>query len=213
MKRSKESPARSGTQIPQPDRHSALLLIDLQNDFFPGGTLAVPGADTLIPTINAYIRHFSRNGWPILATRDWHPSNHASFREQGGSLPTHCIQGSKGAQFHSDLVLPPGIMVISKGTLPNKDSQSAFEGSSLEERLEDLAVKTLYILGLGPLEGLRNTVNEACRLTFSTIILTDAVPTAHLLGLESSDSSLESPHGFPLRAKSSDIGLTHLLEA
>ncbi|MDH4193699.1 MAG: isochorismatase family protein [Nitrospirota bacterium] len=107
--------------IPQPDEHSALLLVDLQNDFFPGGALAVPEADVLIPLINTYIKHFSRQGFAILATRDWHPANHTSFTEQQGPWPVHCVQGSRGAQFHSDLVMPPGMMVISKGTDPRKD--------------------------------------------------------------------------------------------
>ena len=177
MKLSKDSLSRQGHVIPSPDRHSSLLLIDLQNDYFPGGALAIPGADALIPKINAYIRHFSRNGWPILATRDWHPSNHCSFQEQQGILPLHCVQGSKGAQFHSELVLPPGVMVISKGTRAMKDSSSCFEESSLEERLEDLGTTTLWILGLGAPECLQKTVAEACRLKLITVVFTDAVKT------------------------------------
>src|SRR5918994_5394777 len=113
MKLSKHSSPKDSSRIqtatiPHPDQQSALLLVDLQNDFFPGGALAVPGADALIPLINIYIKHFSRQGWAILATRTWHPANHTSFTEQQGALPAHCIQGSRGAQFHSDLVMPPG---------------------------------------------------------------------------------------------------------
>lgn len=177
MKLSKDSLSSQGLAIPQPGRHSALLLVDLQNDFFPGGALSIPEADGIIPPINGYIRHFSRNGWPILATRDWHPPNHCSFYDQQGSQPHHCVQGSRGAQFHSELVLPPGMMVISKGTHPKKDSSSCFEDSSLEERLEDLGTTTLFILGLGAPECLKKTVAEACRLKLTTVILTDAVKT------------------------------------
>lgn len=187
MKLSKDSLSSRTNAIPQPDRHSALLLVDLQNDFFPGGALSIPEAEVIIPTINSYIRHFSRNGWPILATRDWHPPNHCSFQEQQGPQPNHCVQGSRGAQFHSQLVLPPGMMVISKGTQPKQDSSSCFEGSSLEERLEDLGTKTLYILGLGAPGCLKRTVSEACRLKFKTVILTDAVKT----GLQTSAHSTD----------------------
>jgi nicotinamidase/pyrazinamidase len=148
MRLSKDSDTGPSTpsSIPQPDRQSALLLVDPQNDFFPSGAMSNPEGDNLIPVINAYIKHFSRHGWPILATRDWHSSNHCSFIEQGGLYPPHCVQGSRGAQFHSDLVMPPGMMVISKGTDPKKDSRSGFEGSSLADRLEDLNVKTIFVL-------------------------------------------------------------------
>jgi len=177
MKRSKTSLSGQSVTIPAPDRHSALLLVDVQNDFFPGGALGIPQADGLVSTINACIRHFSQNGWPILATRDWHPPNHCSFHDQQGSLPPHCVQGSKGAQFHSELVLPPGMMVISKGTQPKKDSSSCFEESSLEERLEDLGATALWILGLGTADCLINTVSDACRLKLTTVVLTDAMKT------------------------------------
>lgn len=179
MKLSKQtSPSNSSpsppSAIPQPDQHSALLLVDLQNDFFPGGALAVPGADTIIPIINAYIKHFSRQGWAILATRDWHPANHSSFTEQQGPWPVHGVQGSRGAQFHSDLVLPPGMMVISKGTDPKKDSRSGFDGTSLADRIEDLNVQTLYVLGLPTEHCVKHTVLDGCQQGLRVVLLTDA---------------------------------------
>ncbi len=174
MKRSKDPPS-SQSIIPQPDRQSALLLIDPQNDFFPGGAMGMPESNNLIPVINAYIKHFSRQGWPILATRDWHSPNHCSFAEQGGPHPTHCVQGSRGAQFHSDLVMPPGMMVISKGTDPKKDARSGFEGSSLADRLEDLNAKTIYVLGPATQDCLKQTITDACKLGLQIILLTDAI--------------------------------------
>ncbi len=173
MKLSKDD-SSGQTPIPQPDRQSALLLVDPQNDFFPGGALGIPEGNNLISTINSYIQHFSRNGWPILATRDWHPPNHCSFTEQGGPYPTHCVQGSRGAQFHSDLVMPPGMMVISKGTDVKKDARSGFEGSSLADRLEDLEVKTIFLLGPATQDCLTQTVQAACKLGLQVIILKDA---------------------------------------
>jgi nicotinamidase/pyrazinamidase len=184
MKLSKQaSPSDSSrtqtSNFPQPDQHSALLLVDLQNDFFPGGALAVPGAAALIPLINTYIKHFSRQGWAILATRDWHPANHSSFTEQQGPWPVHCVQGSRGAQFHSDLVLPPGMMVISKGTDPRKDASSGFDGTSLTDRLEDLNIQTLYVLGLPTEHCVKHTVLDGCQGGLRVILLTDATKGGH----------------------------------
>ena len=132
----------------------------------------------LITAINTYIKYFSQNGWTILATRDWHPPNHCSFTEQGGPHPTHCVQGSRGAQFHSDLVMPPGMMVISKGTDAKKDATSGFEGSSLADRLEDLNVKTIFVLGPATQDCLTQTVLDACKLGLQVIILKDAIGIA-----------------------------------
>jgi nicotinamidase/pyrazinamidase len=171
---SSDSASDQTSTIPHPDQHSALLLVDLQNDFFPGGALAVPGADALIPRINSYIKHFSRQGWAILATRMWHPANHSSFSEHHGALPTHCIQGSRGAQFHSDLVMPPGMMVISKGTDPRKVAKSGFDGTSLADRLEDLNVHMLFVLGLSTDYSVKHTVLDGCQRGFRVVVLTDA---------------------------------------
>ncbi len=156
--------------------------------------------ENCIPIINAYIQHFSRNGWVILATRDWHPPNHCSFTEQGGPHPTHCVQGSRGAQFHSDLVMPPGMMVISKGTDPKKDSRSGFEGSSLADRLEDLDVKTLFVLGPTTPDCLMRTVIDARQLNLAVIILKDAIGNSDsLLQIISSTGALH--------ATTTDIGI------
>ena len=186
--------------IPQPDRRSALLLVDPQNDFFPGGTMSPREGTSLIPVINSYIQHFSRNGWPILATRDWHPPNHCSFTEQGGPHPTHCVQGSRGAQFHSDLVMPPGMMVISKGTDAKKDSGSGFEGSSLADRLEDLDVKAVFVLGPATHSCLKQTIVDACKLSLQIIILKDAVGITEGLFKE-----IDQTGG--LQATASDLGI------
>jgi nicotinamidase/pyrazinamidase len=190
------------SSVPQPDRQSALLLIDPQNDFFPGGAMGMPEGNNLIPTINTYIKHFSRQGWPILATRDWHSPNHSSFTEQGGPYPTHCVQGSRGAQFHSDLVMPPGMMVISKGTDPKKDARSGFEGSSLADRLEDLNVKTIFVLGPAIQDCLTQTVLEACQLNLQVVVLKDAIGT---VATENTFKKISQTGA--LQASASDLGI------
>ncbi len=206
MKLSKDSASGQSTQssIPQPDRHSALLLVDPQNDFFPGGAMGMPEGTNLVPVINAYIKHFSQQGWPILATRDWHPPNHSSFTEQGGPWPTHCVQGSRGAQFHSDLVMPPGMMVISKGTDPKKDARSGFEGSSLADRLEDLNVKTVFILGPATQDCLKHTALDACHLGLQVVVLEDATGNIR----HSADGISEISQAGALRATASDLGIS-----
>ena len=203
MKLSKDSASGSST-IPQPGQGqgSALLLLDPQNDFFPGGSMGLPENQDLISVINAYIKHFSRQGWPVLTTRDWHSPDHCSFTEQGGPHPLHCVQGSRGAQFHSDLVMPPGMMIISKGTNPKKDSTSGFEGSSLADRLEDLNITTVYVLGPATQACLKQTILDACQLGLQVIVLNDAIGTwsteTHLKAISQAGA---------LQATTSDLGI------
>lgn len=201
MKLSKDGSSSQST-IPHPDQQSALLLLDPQNDFFPGGAMGMLEDNDSIPVINTYIKHFSRQGWTILATRDWHSSNHCSFTEQGGPHPIHCVQGSRGAQFHSELVMPPGMMIISKGTNPKKDSTSGFEGSSLADRLEDLNVKTVFILGPATQDCLKQTVVDAYQLGLQIIVLTDAIRTECTADILNETSQVES-----LQATASEIGI------
>jgi len=213
MKLSKQTPSSDShnprtSTIPQPDQHSALLLVDLQNDFFPGGVLGVPEADGLIPLINTYIKHFSRQGWAILATRDWHPANHSSFTEQQGPWPVHCVQGSRGAQFHSDLVMPPGMMVISKGTDPRKDARSGFDGTSLADRLEDLNVQTLFVLGLATEDGVKQTVLDGCQHGLRVVLLTDATRRINRTQDDSPKAFQEMADAGAFLANISDIGIT-----
>ncbi len=165
--------------------------------------MGMPEGGNLIPVINAYIKHFSRQGWPILATRDWHSPNHCSFTEQGGPYPTHCVQGSRGAQFHSDLVMPPGMMVISKGTDPKKDARSGFEGSSLADRLEDLNVKTVFVLGPATQDCLKQTIVDACQLGLTVVVLEDAIGTA-----STEDNRKEITQVGALQATAADFGIS-----
>ncbi len=164
--------------------------------------MGVPEGNNVIPAINAYIKHFSRQGLAILATRDWHPPNHCSFEEQGGSHPTHCVQGSRGAQFHSDLVMPPGMMVISKGTNPKKDSSSGFEDSSLADRLEDLDVKTVFLLGPATQDCLKQTIVDASKLGLQVVMLKDAIGAA-----QTTENSNEISEIGALQATTEDFGL------
>jgi nicotinamidase/pyrazinamidase len=179
MKPHQKAAAKAGPgatqKVPQPDRASALLVTDIQNDFCPGGALAVPGGDTIIPIINDCVRFFHSRKLPVIASRDWHPPNHSSFKDQGGPWPVHCLQGSWGGQFHSALSLPPGTIIISKATDPKREAYSVFEGTPLEERLRDLGTETLFITGIATDYCVRNTVLDARRLGFLVVFLEDAI--------------------------------------
>src|SRR5262245_15732315 len=126
----------------------ALLVVDVQNDFCPGGSLAVSKGDEVVPVLNRWIEDAGAAGVPIFASRDWHPPNHISFKARGGPWPPHCIQNTFGAAFHPDLRLPPGAELISKADSPDVDSYSAFGGTDLAERLHEAGVKRVWIGGL-----------------------------------------------------------------
>ena len=126
----------------------ALLIVDVQNDFCPGGALAVPDGDAVVPVINRLIQSAQSAGRPVFASRDWHPANHISFQERGGPWPPHCIQETAGAAFHPDLALPEEAIIISKGTDPDRDQYSAFDGTDLAQRLTEAEIGRIFVGGL-----------------------------------------------------------------
>ena len=126
----------------------ALLLIDVQNDFCPGGALAVADGDAVVPILNAWIAAARRGGAQVFASRDWHPADHMSFAEQGGLWPPHCVKGTPGAAFHGDLELPGDTVVISKADQPEYETYSAFDGGELGEKMRTAGVQRLWVGGL-----------------------------------------------------------------
>jgi nicotinamidase/pyrazinamidase len=154
--------------------NSALIVTDVQKDFCPGGSLAVPQGDEVVPVMNEYIRLFSSGNAPIYATRDWHPPNHSSFKSQGGPWPVHCVQNSDGAEFHSRLVLPNNINIVSKATDPKHDAYSAFEGTGLAESLKRQNVRRLFVGGLATDYCVKHTVLDGIKAGFRVTILSDA---------------------------------------
>jgi nicotinamidase/pyrazinamidase len=142
---------------------AALLVVDVQNDFCPGGALAVPEGDSIVPKLNTVISAFEKAGLPVFFTRDWHPANHCSFREQGGVWPRHCVQGTKGAEIHGGLKQPPASVVISKGDRPDREAYSGFQGTDLAERLRRLGVDQVFVGGLTTEYCVRTTTEDALR--------------------------------------------------
>ncbi|AFK22387.1 nicotinamidase [Pyrococcus sp. ST04] len=151
----------------------ALIVVDMQRDFMPGGALPVPDGDKIIPKVNEYIKKFKEKGALIVATRDWHPENHISFKERGGPWPRHCVQNTQGAEFVVDL--PEDAIIISKATDPDKEAYSGFEGTNLAEILKEKGVKRVYICGVATEYCVRATALDALKYGFEVYLLKDAV--------------------------------------
>jgi nicotinamidase/pyrazinamidase len=160
---------------PSPASGDALLVVDVQRDFLPGGALGVPEGDVVVPVINRWIERFRARELPVFASRDWHPADHCSFAAQGGHWPPHCVADTPGADFCTDLSLPPGVEVISKARESDKDAYSAFSGTDLARRLADLGVKRLFVGGLATDYCVRASVLDALRAGFDVVLLVDAV--------------------------------------
>lgn len=152
-----------------------LLVTDIQNDFLPGGSLAVSGGDAVVPVINRYIGRFVARGLPVYATRDWHPEGHCSFHARGGPWPMHCVAGTHGAAFAATLTLPPDTTLISKATMQDQEAYSSFQGTDLNERLHAAGIRRLFIGGLATDYCVLNTVRDARRLGYEVFVLSDAV--------------------------------------
>lgn len=158
-----------------PRTGDALIVVDMQNDFLPGGALAVPKGDEVIPVLNRCIEEFEHSGLPIFATRDWHPVEHCSFRDQGGPWPVHCVAGTHGAQLAASLRLPPDARIISKATRREPDAYSGFEGTDLAAQLRRIHCKRVFIGGLATDYCVRATALDALAEGFEAIVLEDAV--------------------------------------
>ena len=152
----------------------ALLITDIQKDFLPGGALPVADGDEIIPVLNGYARRFKEAKAHVFASRDWHPRNHISFRAQGGPWPPHCVKRRAGARFSSDLKLPPDTVVISKATNPKHESYSVFDGTTFAHELRRAGVKRLFVGGLATDYCVVNTVLDARKLGYETVVLMDA---------------------------------------
>ncbi len=153
----------------------ALIVVDVQNDFLPGGSLAVPGGDEVVPVLNQYIDLFSEEQCPIFFTRDWHPADHRSFAPQGGPWPPHCVANTRGAAFSGDLRIPVDALIISKATDTEHDAYSAFAGTGLKKTLLAFGVRRVFVGGLATDYCVLRTVLDALKAGFETVLLTDAI--------------------------------------
>lgn len=163
----------------------ALLIVDMQNDFCPGGALGIPQGDLIVPAVNKYLKIASKKKWPIFLSRDWHPIRTGHFKDFGGLWPVHCIANSRGAQFHPKLKLPKEAIYVYKGMDPEKDSYSVFQaedmqGLSFLHLLKMRKVGELYIGGLATDYCVRTSVRDALKQGFKVRLLTDAMQGVNL---------------------------------
>lgn len=158
-----------------PSSGDALIVVDVQNDFLPGGALGVAHGDQVIPVLNRWIAAFVHRCLPVFATRDWHPPNHCSFRIHGGAWPVHCVIDSPGAQFASGLQLPSSARVISKESAPDLEAYSGFERTDLERQLRSLSVERLFVGGLATDYCVLNTVKGGLRRGFEVVLIRPAI--------------------------------------
>jgi len=158
----------------------ALIVVDIQRDFCPGGALPVTDGDKIIPAVNKLVGAFEKAGLPIFFTRDWHPSNHVSFKANGGPWPPHCVRNTPGASFHPSLAVADGAVVIDKGTLQSEDAYSGFQGTDLARKLHNIGVKRIYVAGLATDYCVKNTVLDGAAHGFETYVLTDCARGVNL---------------------------------
>lgn len=203
--------------MPERFDEAVLLVIDVQNDFCPGGSLPVPEGDKIVPLINKIMERFGA----VVATADWHPENHVSFasRHKGKRpfdsievngikqvlWPDHCIQGSQGADFHPKLDTRHMNLILHKGTKPDLDSYSAFfendrtTSTGLEYYLKGLGRGDVYVCGLAMDVCVFYTIMDSVKLGFKTFLIQDASR-----GIDSPKGSIEKAKS---RMKEAGVGL------
>jgi len=160
------------------DCRDALVIVDVQRDFLPGGALPVPGGDEVVPKLNRYLAWFEARSLPEFATRDWHPADHASFRTRGGPWPPHCFQDTRGAAFPDELRLPDTVQIASKATSSALDAYSAFDDKDFAARLNRAGVQRLFVGGLATDYCVLGTVRDALARGFQVPTNLSRLPPA-----------------------------------
>ncbi len=158
----------------------ALVVVDVQRDFCPGGSLAVKDGNKVVAPLNKVIAAFSGAGLPIFFTRDWHPQNHISFTNRGGVWPPHCVRGTPGAGFHPKLKVPSDAVIVSKGTEPDSEAYSGFQGTDLGKRLKELGVEEIFLGGLTTDYCIRESTLDALGIGLKVDVLRDCVRGVNL---------------------------------
>jgi nicotinamidase/pyrazinamidase len=149
----------------------ALIIVDVQNDFCPGGALAVPNGDEVVPIINRLLAH----RWLSVATMDWHPAEHSSFEPHGGPWPPHCVQETVGAELHPELDATKIQLVITKGSHPDQDAYSGFQGTELAKILRAKGIQRIVVCGIATDYCVRATAHDALQEGFKVLVLEDAI--------------------------------------
>lgn len=162
------------------EEKKALIVVDVQNDFCPGGSLAVANGDEVVAPLNKLIKEFLDRGEPVYKTRDWHPKQTKHFAVYGGTWPVHCVQGTRGAEFHPGLSDDPRVTIISKGIDESADGYSGFDGTNLAESLREEGVEEVWVGGLATDYCVKHTVLDALREGFEVKVLADAMRAVNI---------------------------------
>lgn len=151
----------------------AVIVVDVQNDFCPGGALAVTRGDAIVPVINQVLPRFTCR----VFTRDWHPANHCSFSENpkfvDKSWPVHCVQDTQGAEFHAELQIPEDAWLVSKGADAAREAYSGFEGTTLADDLRARDIMRLFVCGLATDYCVKSTCLDGRRNGFDVFLIED----------------------------------------
>lgn len=152
----------------------------MQKDFCPGGALAVPDGDRVVPALNRHAADAAARGWPVYASRDWHPPVTRHFQPYGGDWPPHCVQNTEGATFHDDLRLPDSAIIVSKGQAADSHGYSALEGytpngKTLLAELQERQIDHLYVGGLATDYCVKHSVLDARRAGLQVTVLGDSI--------------------------------------
>ena len=158
-----------------PGPRDALLVVDVQNDFLPGGALGIIGGDAIVEPLNRLLAAWRARGMTVFLSRDWHPPGHCSFAAQGGPWPEHCVAGSRGAEFARQLSIAPGDLIISKATQIAQDAYSALDGTPLAAALQARGISRIFIGGLATDYCVRATGLDARAAGLDVVVLADAV--------------------------------------
>lgn len=169
----------------------ALLLVDVQNDFCPGGALPLAGGDEVVPVLNRWIGAATEAGIPVYASRDWHPAGHLSFEESGGPWPAHCLQDSEGAAFHPDLRLPADAIKVTKGVRFDQDQYSAFDQTGLATQLKKDAVRRIWVGGLAEDVCVRACVLDGLKEGLEVMLIKDGTRPVTPEGGEKADVEMK----------------------
>lgn len=157
------------------EQRKALIVVDVQNDFCPGGSLAVAHGDEVVAPLNKLISEFLDRGEPVYKTRDWHSEKTKHFQAYGGIWPVHCVRDTHGAEFHQDLLEDPRATVVSKGMDESADGYSGFDGTNLAQLLREEGVNEVWVGGLATDYCVKHTVLDALREGFEVKALADAM--------------------------------------
>jgi nicotinamidase/pyrazinamidase len=162
------------------DGRAALIVVDVQKDFCPGGALPAPGGNDIIPALNRHLADARTRDMAVYASRDWHPATTTHFQQYGGEWPPHCVQGSAGAQFHPGLKLPPDAIIVSKGDDPQRPGYSAFDGHTSDGKtllhdLRDRHITRVYVTGIATDYCVKATALDALQAGLEVRVLPDAI--------------------------------------